>query len=121
MTGRNSGIRSIGEMTQSAANATASLARRGTRGSRRNLRAVVTHAGSTLARSFIDPGGSRRANSTSTAQELTRIAAPISASRTRPIGVSGLEVPDGFEEALGVVGGERDRPCRDDGEADETP
>ena len=61
MIGRNSGIRSIGDSTHSPANATATFTRRGTRGSRRSLRAVVTQAGSTVARSLASPGGNRLA------------------------------------------------------------
>ena len=55
-------MRSIGESTHNPANATAALTRRGTRGSLRSRRAVVTQAGSTEARSLARPGGSRLAN-----------------------------------------------------------
>src|SRR2546423_1766353 len=48
MTGRNSGIRSIGERTHSPATPTASLARRGTRGAPRRGRTVVAQSGRTL-------------------------------------------------------------------------
>ena len=69
MIGRNSGIRSIGDSTQSPATATATLTRRGTRGSLRNRRAVVTQAGSTVARSLARPGGSRLARTIISIQE----------------------------------------------------
>ena len=51
---------------------TTSFTRRGTRGSPRKRRAVVTHAGSTPARSFSSPGGNRRASTTSSAHDATR-------------------------------------------------
>lgn len=71
MTGKNSGMRSIGEITHTAAIATATFTRRGTRGSRRSLRAVVAQAGSTVARSLARPGGSRFASRIITAQDRT--------------------------------------------------
>jgi len=43
--GRNSGSRSMGEITQKMATTRATAARRGTSGSLRNVRAAVTHAG----------------------------------------------------------------------------
>ena len=54
-------MRSMGESTQSPARATASLARRGTRGSARRRRAVVMQAGRKPARSRRIPRGSRDA------------------------------------------------------------
>ena len=60
ITGRNSGMRSMGDNTQSPANVTTTFTRVGTRGSLRRRRAVVTHAGRTVARSLARPrsGGS---------------------------------------------------------------
>src|SRR4051794_24055389 len=80
MTGRNSGIRSIGESTHSAANPTATLARRGTAGSVRSLRASRTQLGRNAASSLAAPGGRRRARSTRTPHDSTRTMAPISSA-----------------------------------------
>ena len=73
-------MRSIGETTQIAAIASATLARRGTRGSRRSRHIVVAQAGSIPARSFIVPGGSLRAIRTSTAQLASSITTPTNAT-----------------------------------------
>ncbi len=81
MTGRNSGIRSIGDRTQSPANATATLARFGTRGSARSLLAVVTQSGRKLANSFSEPSGSLDASRTSSAHEARTMPPPTSATR----------------------------------------
>ena len=62
-------MRSIGDNTHSPAIATTTLTRRGTRGSLRSVRAVVTHAGNTEARSFARPGGSGLANTIITIQD----------------------------------------------------
>jgi hypothetical protein len=51
------------------------LARRGTRGSRRNRRTVTTHAGRNPARSLSRPGGSRWARTKRTSQEAANIPA----------------------------------------------
>jgi hypothetical protein len=89
MTGRNSGIRSIGLATHSPAITTATLARRGTRGSRRSRRTVVTQSGMKAARSRRIPGGSRRASSSRTSQDTTMtatvIANAVSQGRTPPL------------------------------------
>lgn len=71
-------MRSIGDNTHSPAIATATLTRRGTRGSLRSLRAVVTHAGSTEARSFARPGGSRLASTIITIQDTAITIAAMS-------------------------------------------
>lgn len=81
MIGRNSGIRSIGQSTQTKAMTTATLARCGTRGSRRSLRAVVAHAGSTVARSLAAPSGSRRASTTISAHVATSTPPAVLATR----------------------------------------
>ena len=81
ITGKNSGIRSIGESTHKPAIATAILAERGTRGSFRRRRIVVTHAGSTDARSFAEPGGSRCASTIISNHETTIAVMPIRAPR----------------------------------------
>jgi len=81
MTGRNSGIRSIGDSTQSPANATAIFADRGTRGSLRKRRTVVAQAGSTDARSLADPGGSLLASAIISPHDPTITATPINATR----------------------------------------
>jgi hypothetical protein len=73
-------MRSIGESTHRAANATASLARRGTRGSARSRRAVVTQSGRNPARSLSSPGGSRRASTTSRTQLATSTMAAIAST-----------------------------------------
>src|SRR5215218_3666142 len=88
MTGRNSGIRSIGESTHRPANATATLARRGTRGSRANRRAVVAQAGSTVARSFAAPGGSRRASTINSAHEAMMTPTAITRSQITPLTIA---------------------------------
>jgi hypothetical protein len=54
-------MRSMGDSTRRPANPTASFTRFGTRGSLRSRRAVVIHAGNTVAKSFARPGGRRRA------------------------------------------------------------
>jgi hypothetical protein len=69
-------MRSIGESTQRPAKATATFARRGTRGSFRRRRIAVTHAGRKPAISFRTPGGSRRARTTSSSHEARMTAAP---------------------------------------------
>src|SRR3954468_3952167 len=71
-------MRSIGDRTHSPAKATASFADRGTRGSRRRRRAVVTHAGSTVAKSFADPGGNRFARTIITSHDKTSTMRPTS-------------------------------------------
>lgn len=82
MIGRNSGIRSIGERTHRPAKATASLARRGTLGSRRNRLAVVTQVGRNPASSFKTPPGSRAAKTTISAQVNARTAIAMTMSRS---------------------------------------
>src|SRR4051794_27563584 len=88
MTGRNSGIRSIGLATHTPATTIAILALRGTRGSLRSRRTVVTQSGMNAARSRSRPGGRRRASSSSTVQLATRqataTARPMSQFRTNP-------------------------------------
>jgi len=74
-------MRSMGEITQSAAKPMASLARRGTCGSWRSRRVIVTQAGRKPARSRRIPGGSRRARTTRTTHEA--IQAPVAISRMR--------------------------------------
>jgi hypothetical protein len=80
MTGRNSGMRSIGDNSQRRARPTASLARRGTLGSVRSRRAVVAHAGRKPARSFSVPSGSPAASATSSAH-VTAIATRATTSQ----------------------------------------
>ena len=70
-------MRSIGESTHSPAKATASFADRGTRGSRRSRRTVVTHAGRTVAKSFADPGGNRLARTIMSSHDKTSTLTPI--------------------------------------------
>src|SRR4051794_21687803 len=97
MTGRNSGIRSIGLATHRPATTTAILALRGTRGSLRRRRTVVTQSGMNAARSRSRPGGSRRAASSSTAQLATRqaraIPRPTNQFRTNPSSQRGRAGP----------------------------
>ena len=61
ITGRNSGIKSIGEITQIKAKSVIHRALRGTSGCRRSRRIVVAHAGRNAASSRAKPGGSRLA------------------------------------------------------------
>src|SRR3954454_19288520 len=70
-------MRSIGERTQSPAKATASFADRGTRGSRRSRRTVVTHAGRTVAKSLAEPGGNRLASTIISSHEQSSTMKPI--------------------------------------------
>ena len=84
MTGRNSGIRSIGDSTHSIAIRSAIFARRGTRGSVRSVRMAVTQSGRNPARSFATPGGSRRASTISTSQETTTTATAIRIACSQP-------------------------------------
>jgi hypothetical protein len=77
MTGRNSGIKSIGESTHTAAIARAIFADRGTRGSLCRRRTAVTHAGMNAATSFRRPAGKRAARTTSSAHDPSNNAAPI--------------------------------------------
>src|SRR6185503_4968380 len=85
MTGRNSGIKSMGDNTQRPASTRAALARRGTFGSCRSRHIVVAQAGSIAARSFITPGGSLRARRTRTAQLATTAATLMSATSSHGI------------------------------------
>jgi two-component system OmpR family response regulator len=82
ITGRNSGIKSIGLATHNPANTMATFAFRGTRGSARSRRTVVTQSGMNAARSRKIPGGRRRANTKSNTQLDSRnpdaIPSPIS-------------------------------------------
>jgi hypothetical protein len=93
MIGKNSGIRSIGDSTHKPANATATFARRGTRGSHRSRRTVVTQAGSTAAKSFAAPAGRLRARTARNAQVAT--TSPTAISRIRSNDVFSLAVPYG--------------------------
>jgi hypothetical protein len=61
------------------------LARRGTLGSPRRRRMVVTQSGTKLARSRSSPGGSRRARTTSSAQVATISATATSTARSQPV------------------------------------
>ena len=72
ITGRNSGSRSIGETTHTTATSRATLARRGTAGSLRRVRAVVTHDGRNSATCRISPGGRRWARSIITTQAIAQ-------------------------------------------------
>src|SRR3954453_15234817 len=94
ITGRNSGIRSIGESTHRPANPTASLALRGTAGGARSRRTVVTQAGRNRASSLAVPSGSRLASRISRPQvaTMTATAMPIPSShpRTTPLSRWGL-------------------------------
>ena len=81
MIGRNSGMRSIGDSSQSPAIATATLALVGTRGSPRRRRTVVRQAGSTVARSLAAPGGNRFAANANSAHDNKRKTAPTAATR----------------------------------------
>ncbi len=81
---KNSGIRSIDDRTQRPANATATFARRWTRGSRRSRRTVVTQAGSAVERSLAEPSGSRRASTIISSQDATSTPTDTAAiSKTR--------------------------------------
>src|SRR5258706_1512507 len=82
MTGRNSGMRSMGERTQSAATARAIFAESGTRGSVERRRSNVTQAGRKPARSLSSPGGRRAARTTRSAHEETKTAPPINNPRS---------------------------------------
>lgn len=82
MTGRNSGIRSIGDNTHNPANPTANLARRGTRGSRHRRRVNVTQSGKKLASSFNVPFGSRAANTTKRSHDANRAPTPNARRRS---------------------------------------
>ena len=78
ITGRNSGIKSIGEITQIRAKTVIHRALRGTSGCRRSRRIVVAHAGRNAASSRAKPGGSRLANTINIVHE-----APIKPPPTR--------------------------------------
>src|SRR3954452_4352013 len=84
MTGRNSGIRSIGDSTHSIATTTATLARRGTRGSLRSTRMAVTQSGRNPARSLATPGGGRRASTIISSQVTTTSALAIRTAWSHP-------------------------------------
>ena len=88
MIGRNSGMRSIGEITQIPANAIASFARRGTRGSLRKVLIVVTQAGRNPARSLRMPGGRRAASPIMSTHDAVRH--PSAISRTQ---ITAMRVP----------------------------
>jgi hypothetical protein len=75
-------MRSIGETTHTIAIRTAILALRGTRGSLRKRRIMVTQAGRNLANSFMSPGGSRAASKTNTAHDAIKHPKAISTTRT---------------------------------------
>src|SRR6266567_2141307 len=104
ITGRNSGMRSIGEASHSPASTIAILARRGTRGSRRSRRTVVTQSGMNRASSRSGPGGSRRASRSSSPQPAT--ISPTAA--TRPPSHSGIAgrvsewLVDGLVDLVGI-------------------
>src|SRR5262245_34344224 len=105
MTGRNSGIRSMGDSTQISAMPTTILARRGTLGSARSRRTVVAQAGRNPARSLSVPSGRRAARTTSRAHVATSAATPTtsqvhqatttSCHRSQRIRRSTAVVPDG--------------------------
>src|SRR3954447_10729169 len=109
ITGRNSGIRSIGESTHSPASPTTTFARRGTAGWARSRRAVVTHAGRKRASSFAVPSGRRRASRISRPQVARRTAAarpsPVSHPRMPVIVPNATEGPPGGRP-LGTGGAE---------------
>jgi len=62
----------MGEMTHIIATKTATFALRGTLGSLRRRRIMVTQAGRNLVNSFMSPGGSRAASRISTAHDASR-------------------------------------------------
>ena len=122
ITGRNSGMRSIGLATHIAANTTAILARVGTAGSRRSLHMRVAQSGSSPTRSRARPGGSRRASRYMDAQAITRRPSVIVRIRiptctttsvttfgTAPALVASRVVGLGRECELGVDGLKLDR------------
>src|SRR5215207_4531210 len=86
MTGMNSGMRSMGLATQSPATITAIFALRGTRGSLRSRRTVVTQSGMNAARSRRMPGGSLLARTIRSPQDASSRAMamprPVSQSLT---------------------------------------
>ena len=77
MTGKNSGMRSMGDSTHRPANPTATFTRLGTRGSLRSRREVVTQAGMAVARSFAKPGGRRRARTIITTHDAVSATRPM--------------------------------------------
>src|SRR4051812_42975668 len=85
ITGRNSGIKSIGDSTHSPAISTTTLQRRGTWGFLRSRRTVVTQSGRNDANSFSVPSGRCRPRTIMTIQLATITAtttpAPVSNSR----------------------------------------
>src|SRR3981189_1302127 len=85
ITGMNSGIKSIGLATHSPARTTAIFALRGTLGSLRSRRTVVTQSGMNAARSRKTPGGRRLANTMSRDHETSSrtTAMPIATSHSR--------------------------------------
>src|SRR4051794_5975393 len=83
----------MGETTQRPAMTTATLARRGTRGSRRSTRTNVTHDGRKPARSLSNPGGNRRASTTRTAQEASSSTTPRTTKRTHTIAEGPYRAP----------------------------
>src|SRR3954454_5890017 len=94
ITGRNSGMRSIGDSTHSPANAMATFALRGTDGCLRKRRTVVRQFGRKPASSLSVPGGSRRARNTSTTHDARRIAKAIASQRSQ----SDTQTPYGAAE-----------------------
>jgi len=85
MMGRNSGIKSIGEMTQISARTLNQRALRGTAGCCQSRRIVVAHAGRNAASSHANPGGSRFARTISTTHEVTISATPMRIQRSHTI------------------------------------
>ena len=98
ITGRNSGIRSIGDNTHSNAKPTATFARLGTRESRRRRRAVVTQSGRNAASSFRLPSGRRAASVAIERESAASIVARTLASSTAACAERGpspsVSVPD---------------------------
>ncbi len=67
----------MGDSTHRPANPTANFTRLGTRESLRSRRAVVTHAGRTVAKSFARPGGRRRAKIIITTHDAVSTTRPV--------------------------------------------
>jgi hypothetical protein len=87
ITGKNSGSRSIGHSSHNPASATATLARRGTLGSARNRRMVVTQSGTKLARlrsSQAGGGGPKAAGAPRCPPSARRPAAARATSHSYP-------------------------------------
>lgn len=102
MTGRNSGIKSIGEMTQINARMVSQRAWRGTAGWRRSRRIVVAQAGRNAASSCAKPGGSRLARTINIVHKTPITPPPMTTHRTHSIALV-MRSADGLGAVRPVV------------------